>query len=81
MSAGSVFFLGGRMAIAIRVGVSWLAESVAPHARWVENPGDSAVFIDGATATAYAAARGVTFIYEQKTVTGRKSVSKKTNDD
>jgi hypothetical protein len=69
------------MAVAIRIGVSWLAESVAPHTRWVENAGDSAVFPDGATATAYAAARGVSFITEQKTVTGRKNTAKRSNDD
>lgn len=69
------------MAIAIKVGVSWLGESIAPHAHWVENAGDSAVFVDAAAATAYAAARNVTFVMDQKTVTGRRNASKKTNDD
>ncbi len=67
--------------IAVRVGPSWLGESIAPHARWVENPGDSAIFVDAAAATAYAAARGVTFTVEQRAVTGKRVISKKTNDD
>jgi hypothetical protein len=66
--------------IAIRVGPSWLAESIAPHARWVENPGDSAVFIDGTAATAYAAARGVTVVSEQITVSGKKNQGKRENN-
>lgn len=67
--------------IAIKAGSNWLAESVAPHARWVENPGDAICFPDGATASAYAAARGVSFAVEQKTVTGKRNQSKRTNDD
>lgn len=67
--------------VAIKVGPSWLAESVAPHARWVENSGDSICFPDGATATAYAAARGIAFATEQKVVTGKRNQAKRTNDD
>lgn len=69
------------MAVAIKVGTSWLGESAAPHAHWVENAGDSAVFVDAAAATAYAAARNVVFTVEQKTVTGRRVAAKRTNDD
>jgi hypothetical protein len=76
-----LFLREHHVAISIRVGDSWLGESNAPHARWVENAGDSAVFPDGATATAYAAARGVTFTTMQVTVSGRKNQSKKTNND
>ena len=68
------------MSVAIRVGDSWLAESIAPHVHWVENPGDSAVFPDGATATAYAAARNVTVTTQQVTVTGKKNSGKRSND-
>ncbi len=69
------------MPVAIRIGPSWLGESIAPHAHWVENPGDSAVFIDAATATAYATARNVTFTYEQPVVSGKRVPSKRTNND
>ncbi len=69
------------MPVAVKVGISWLGESIAPHAHWVENPGDSAVFVDAAAATAYAAARNVTFVYEEPIVSGKRVTSKKTNND
>ena len=68
------------MAVAIRMGDNWLAESVAPHSRWVENPGDSAVFPDAGTASAYASARNVTVTTQQQTVTGKKNTGKRSND-
>lgn len=65
----------------VTFGQSYLADSPAPHARWVENPGDAMEFTSAGAADAFAAARGVSFAYAKtSTFVGGKNPSKRELD-
>jgi hypothetical protein len=68
------------MAVVVQIGPSYLGESPAPQAHWVENPGDCAVFVDASAANTYAAARNVTFSVTQPVVSGKRNPSKRENN-
>lgn len=69
------------MAVVVRMGTSYLAINSDQTPRWVENPGDAAVFANGGAATTYCSGAGITQVVEQLTVSGQDDDSLRTDNN